>query len=149
MTPIANLRALIALAGQATGGLWIVREPPSKRTDYRILGHNGDPTLPVARTFGDSFGAQQDAAYAISRDSSLGNCQVLCRAHHAEKTFITDVPTIAKGKRVHANHIGAKKIARGFRKPSGTEYSWAQHRYVRISSGDDRDAQDAVERSKP
>jgi hypothetical protein len=79
----------------------------------------------------------------------LGNCQVLCRAHHAEKTFITDVPTIAKGKRVHANHIGAKKIARGFRKPSGTEYSWAQHRYVRISSGDDRDAQDAVERSKP
>lgn len=52
--------------------------------------------------------------WAISFDSSLSNCQCLCKAHHLLKTTKTDVPTIAKVKRVHANHIGAKKPGRGF-----------------------------------
>lgn len=45
--------------------------------------------------------------WAISRDSTLANCQALCRAHHALKTARDDVPTIAKVKRQHRNHIGA------------------------------------------
>lgn len=45
---------------------------------------------------------------AISHDNSLANCQVLCRDHHDAKTRKADVPTIAKVKRVQANHIGAK-----------------------------------------
>ena len=52
--------------------------------------------------------------YAISQDSSLNNCQCLCKAHHLLKTTTADVPTIAKTKRNHANHIGAKKPGRGF-----------------------------------
>lgn len=47
--------------------------------------------------------------WAISEDSSFGNCQVLCKAHHLLKTTKADVPTIAKVKRVGANHIGAAK----------------------------------------
>lgn len=49
---------------------------------------------------------------AISKDNSLGNCNVLCRAHHDEKTRKVDVPTIAKTTRVRANHIGATKPKR-------------------------------------
>lgn len=84
--------------------------------------------------------------WAISRDSSLGNCQCLCKAHHLLKTTKADVPTIAKTKRVEANHIGAKKPkSRGFRRPANMVYDWSTGRYVRISDGHDRAAQEAIE----
>lgn len=35
----------------------------------------------------------------LGGDNSLGNCQVLCRAHHDPKTHKVDVPRIAKMKR--------------------------------------------------
>lgn len=44
--------------------------------------------------------------YAISRDSSLDNCQVLCLACDAIKTYGTDIPVIAKGTRIRDRHIG-------------------------------------------
>jgi 5-methylcytosine-specific restriction endonuclease McrA len=42
---------------------------------------------------------------------TLDNCAVLCLACHAEKTGKHDVPRIAKAKRQHARHIGAKVSA--------------------------------------
>ena len=63
---------------------------------------------------------------AISHDNSLANCQVLCRAHHDEKTATADVPTIAKVKRIQAKHVGASKpSSRGF----------AQSRYRKLMDG--------------
>ena len=47
---------------------------------------------------------------ALGGDNSLGNCAVLCRAHHSEKTTSTDVPRIAKAVRVHARHIRGNGI---------------------------------------
>ena len=54
---------------------------------------------------------------AISHDNSLGNCQVLCRAHHDAKTAKADVPTIARVKRIQARHVGADKPKRPFSDP--------------------------------
>lgn len=60
--------------------------------------------------------------FAISRDSSLENCDALCKAHHAIKTAKIDIPTIAKGKRVADKYIGIRKPAtipgRGFAPPA-------------------------------
>lgn len=69
--------------------------------------------------------------WAISFDSSLSNCQCLCKAHHLLKTTSADIPTIAKGKRIAANHIGATKTKRGFHKPPGTSFNWNRGRYER------------------
>lgn len=51
----------------------------------------------------------------------LTNCQVLCRSCHGTKTR-GDVRTIAKGKRIKRNHIGARKRSkfRGWRRFDGT-----------------------------
>ena len=61
--------------------------------------------------------------FAISRDSTLDNCQSLCRAHHAIKTTTQDQPRIAKTRRQYQNHIGASRPAgmirsRGFAPPA-------------------------------
>lgn len=49
---------------------------------------------------------------AMGGEPTLENCQVLCRSHHAAKTFKEDVPRIAKTKRIHRKHIGIKKQGR-------------------------------------
>ena len=46
--------------------------------------------------------------WAISRDSSLSNCWVLCRAHHALKTARDDAPWIAKTRHQRQAHNGSK-----------------------------------------
>jgi hypothetical protein len=47
--------------------------------------------------------------WEISRDSSLDNCQCLCKTCDAEKTYSTDLSTIAKVHRIHNKAIGIKK----------------------------------------
>jgi len=39
----------------------------------------------------------------------LKNCAVLCRSCHDTKTRTSDVPLIAKGRRVRRRHIGIRK----------------------------------------
>lgn len=59
---------------------------------------------------------------ALGGEATLENCQVLCRSHHNEKTHKTDVPRIAKAKRVQRRHVGIKKprTITGWRKFDGT-----------------------------
>lgn len=45
--------------------------------------------------------------WALTRDSSLSNADVLCRTCHDLKTYLTDIPVIAKVKRLEAAHINA------------------------------------------
>src|SRR5215831_3097887 len=44
--------------------------------------------------------------WALSCDSSLGNCQVLCNSCHRDKTASRDAPAIAKAKRQADYHVG-------------------------------------------
>lgn len=49
--------------------------------------------------------------WAISRDSSLDNCQCLCFQCHGEKSATRDVPTIAKVQRIADERIGIKRYS--------------------------------------
>lgn len=51
--------------------------------------------------------------WEISRDSSLGNCQVLCTDCHAAKTAARDVPAMAAADRKADYHIGIRGPGRG------------------------------------
>ncbi len=51
--------------------------------------------------------------WEISRDSSLGNCQVLCTDCHEEKTAAEDVPAIAAADRKADFHLGIRGPGRG------------------------------------
>lgn len=62
----------------------------------------------------------------------LENCVVLCKGCHAVKTGKTDIPRIAKVKRVHRNHIGAKVSRSPL--PGGKKSPWRKtfnHGWVR------------------
>lgn len=48
-------------------------------------------------------------ADGLGGEPTLDNCQVLCRSHHDAKTFKSDVPKIAKGKRLRLREAGIKK----------------------------------------
>lgn len=45
----------------------------------------------------------------LGGESTLDNCQVLCRSCHSVKTAKADVPNIARAKRRHRKHIGIRK----------------------------------------
>jgi 5-methylcytosine-specific restriction enzyme A len=47
--------------------------------------------------------------FAISEDSSLDNCQILCVQCHQKKTGTQDIPVIAKVKRISDSRIGIKR----------------------------------------
>ena len=47
-------------------------------------------------------------------EPTFDNCNVLCKSCHAVKTAQRDIPDIAKGKRVHRAHIGARKARPSF-----------------------------------
>lgn len=51
-------------------------------------------------------------AWAISRDSSLDNCQCLCTPCHQAKSAGSDVPTIAKVQRLADERIGIKRATK-------------------------------------
>lgn len=50
---------------------------------------------------------------AIGGDPTFDNCRVACRTCHGLKTSKTDVPMIAKGKRVRSKHVNAGSTKRG------------------------------------
>ena len=52
---------------------------------------------------------------AVGGEPTLENCQVLCKFCHGKKTAETDVPEIAKTKRIRNRHINAEPKRRGFR----------------------------------
>ena len=57
---------------------------------------------------------------------------------HRYQTSNIDQPLIAKVKRVHARHIGAKTpSARGLRKPPGMRWNWQRHRYVKLNEANE------------
>jgi 5-methylcytosine-specific restriction protein A len=68
---------------------------------------------------------------AVGGEPTLANCLVLCRSCHGRKTSKTDVPEIAKTKRIHSKHIGAlgkkRRHFRGWRTFSG-EIRYARDR---------------------
>lgn len=49
--------------------------------------------------------------WELSRDSSLANCQVLCRTHHDAKTYQTDIPAIVKARHRFDRMIGARQMS--------------------------------------
>jgi len=53
--------------------------------------------------------------WELSRDSSLGNCQVLCTACHDDKTAAVDLPAIAAADRKADFHLGITGPGRGKR----------------------------------
>jgi 5-methylcytosine-specific restriction enzyme A len=50
--------------------------------------------------------------WELSRDSSIGNCQVICNACDSIKTGTRDLPRIAKSNRQRDRHIGAASKSR-------------------------------------
>jgi 5-methylcytosine-specific restriction enzyme A len=49
--------------------------------------------------------------WATGRDSSLSNCQILCKTCHSFKSAIIDAPRIAKGVRIADRHVGIRKLS--------------------------------------
>ena len=74
---------------------------------------------------------------AIGGAATLENCQVLCKTCHGLKTTATDVPQIAKTKRILEKRIGARSTSRGFRKPpAGMRYDWQRGGLKRVDETD-------------
>jgi hypothetical protein len=48
----------------------------------------------------------------LGGEPTLENCQVLCRSHHDAKTYKSDVPLIAKGRRLRRREAGIRKPRR-------------------------------------
>jgi len=69
----------------------------------------------TAKLFIGKFQYDHRSPHAVSGDSSLFNCQVLCTNCHDEKTNKRDKPYIAKSNRIRAKHAGIRK-RRGFRR---------------------------------
>lgn len=63
----------------------------------------------TARLFPGNIHYDHRIPCALGGEATLDNCQVLCRSCHGAKTTKTDVPQIAKAKRVNRKHIGATK----------------------------------------
>ncbi len=51
---------------------------------------------------------------AVGGSATIDNCRVLCRNCHGAKTARTDVPQIARTKRIQRKHINASDKRRGF-----------------------------------
>lgn len=66
----------------------------------------------TAHLIAGKFEYDHRLADGLGGEPTLDNCVVLCRACHSAKTATHDVPMIAKSKRVHAKHIGARQPSR-------------------------------------
>jgi hypothetical protein len=83
--------------------------PSTKRTAYaRAAGCCEACTAPLSP--GNVF-YDHRIPWATGEDSSLANCQCLCKTCHDFKTAIIDIPTIAKGVRIADRHVGIRPIA--------------------------------------
>lgn len=71
--------------------------------------------------------------YALTQDSTLENCQVLCIPCHRGVGAKTsdDIKAIAKTKRIWLKHHGIKSPPKFRKAPQGTKYNWQTGRYER------------------
>lgn len=74
----------------------------------RANGHCENPECGARLTVG-KFHYDHVLADGLGGEPTLDNCACLCSACHSAKTGRHDVPKIAKAKRQHAGHIGARK----------------------------------------
>lgn len=91
---------------------------PVKRAAYaRSHGRCENPSCGIALPAGWG-GIRYDhiVNWAISRDSSLENCQVLCADCHLWKTAQHDTPVAAKCQRIEDERIGIKRPGKKFRR---------------------------------
>lgn len=77
----------------------------------RAGGRCENPACGAKLTVG-KFHYDHEIPDGLGGEPTLENCKVLCHVCHAEKTRKTDVPAIAKTKRVRAKYLGAKKKSR-------------------------------------
>jgi 5-methylcytosine-specific restriction enzyme A len=85
----------------------------TKRAAYaRSGGRCESPTCGIALPAGwGGINYDHIINWAISRDSSLENCAVLCAACHLKKTSNYDIPVIAKVQRIADERIGIKRYS--------------------------------------
>ena len=71
--------------------------------------------------------------YALSEDSTLSNCQVLCVPCHRGVGAKTsdDIKAISKAKRNWLKHNGIKKPSTFPKPPMDTRFNWRTGRYER------------------
>ena len=76
----------------------------------RCNGRCQDCTAPVAA---GGFIYDHIVPWELTRDSSLGNCQVLCLSCDDDKTYGRDIPMIAAADRKADFHLGVSGPGRG------------------------------------
>lgn len=74
----------------------------------RAAGRCENPHCGARLAFGD-FHYDHVIPDALGGEPTLDNCQLLCRACHAEKTGKRDIPRIAKAKRISDREKGIRK----------------------------------------
>ena len=80
-TPIARLRALIALAGKATPAPWTLRREYYNRYWKVQLS----PELAVCRTFGNSIADDADAAFIAASRNAIPDMEAVCEENERLK----------------------------------------------------------------
>jgi 5-methylcytosine-specific restriction protein A len=85
---------------------------------------NGHCEVCTAKLFVGRFAYDHIIPDALGGEPTLENCHVVCTACHGEKTTKSDVPTIAKSKRVRAKHAGIKT---GRPMPGSRASGWKRH----------------------
>lgn len=83
------------------------REFPAKVKALAFERCHGACETCTRRLFPGDIHYDHRIADGIGGEPTLENCQVLCKSCHAIKTNKSDIPTIAKSKRVRRKHIGA------------------------------------------
>jgi len=73
---------------------------------------NGRCEICTARLIPGGIHYDHRVADGMGGQPILENCQCLCKSCHGVKTHEKDVPQIAKAKRVHVKHIGARRTSR-------------------------------------
>ena len=80
---------------------------------------------------GEAWDVSHEIPLAAGGDDTPENRKPAHRRCHRAWTANHDAPLIAKTKRQHQKHIGAKeKSGRGFWKPKGTRFDWKSSRYT-------------------
>lgn len=88
------------------------REFPAKVRLAAYERAGGHCEVCTAKLYPGRFAYDHCIPDAMGGEPTLPNCTVLCSACHGEKTAKSDVPTIAKSKRIRAKHAGIKTTTR-------------------------------------
>ena len=85
------------------------REFPAKVKMAAFDRAGGSCEFCSARLYPGKFRYNHRIPDALGGEPSLENCEVLCINCDATRTYQTDIPRIAKSKRVRRVHAGIKK----------------------------------------